>query len=131
MFLAIMGAIFLWFNAMDNVLVHASGNPPADKIEDRITFTLSHALLYLSESNNEQNNKSADVNKFNIFCGDGGSSSSLSAISVSVSPTYDVVCCWIFTSDIFLPNDPLPSDDMVDWENDSMLVIGGGYINID
>ena len=31
----------------------------------------------------------------------------------------------------FLPNDLLSSDDMVDLDNDSMLVIGGGDTHID
>ena len=57
---------------MDNALLHASGQSPADKIEERITFSLSHARLYLSESDDEQENKSAAANTFGISYGDGG-----------------------------------------------------------
>ena len=32
---------------------------------------------------------------------------------------------------LFLPNDPIPSDDMVDQDNDSMLGIGGENTSID
>ena len=35
---------------MYNSLMNASGYSPADKIEERITFVLSHARLYLVES---------------------------------------------------------------------------------
>ena len=48
-----------------------------------------------------------------------------------VSDTSNVAGFWIFTSVWFLPNDPLSSDDIVDWDNDSMLGIGGGDTNID
>ena len=92
---------------------------------------MSHARLYLAGSDDERDDKSAATNKFDISCGGGGSSSSLSAITVSVLATYDVGCCWIFTPDQFLPNDPLSSDDTVDWDNDSILGIGGGDTNID
>ena len=92
---------------------------------------MSHSRLYLSESDDEQEDKSASTNTFYISCGGGGYSSSLSSITVSVSDTYNVACCWIFTSYLFLPKYPLPSDDMVGWDNDSMLVIGGGDTNID
>ena len=111
---AIMDEISFCFSAMDNSLLHASGNPPSDKIEERITFALSHTSLYLAESDDERDDKYAAANTFNISCGYGGSISSLSAITVSVSATYDVVSCWIFTSYIFIPNDTLPSDDMFD-----------------
>ena len=47
---AIMNAIYSLFDAMDNALLYVSGNYPADKIEERITFALIHARLYLSES---------------------------------------------------------------------------------
>ena len=46
---AIMDAISLLFSAMDNDLLHAYGHSPADKIEEHITFALSHANLYLFE----------------------------------------------------------------------------------
>ena len=128
---AIMDAISLWFGEIDNALLYASGHSPADKIEEQISFALSHARLYLSESEDERNDKSFDTNIFDKYCGGGVSSSSLSALTVSVSATSDVFCCWIFTSDLFLTNDPLSSYDMVDWDNDSTLVIGGGYTNID
>ena len=85
---------------------------------------MSHARLYSSESYNERDDKSADANTFNRSCGDGGSSYSLSAIIVSVSSTSDVGRFWIFTSYLFIPNDPIPSDDVVDWDNDSMLMKG-------
>ena len=94
-----------------------------------MSFVLSHACLYLSESDDKKDDKSAAVN--DISCGDGGYSSSLSAIDTYVLATSDVVCCWIFMSDRFLPNDPLSRDDMVDWDNVSMLGIGGGDTNID
>ena len=126
----IMGAISLWFSEMDNSLLHASGHPPENKIEECITFALSYANLYLAESDDERYDKSAATNTFYIFCGSGGSISSLSAIIVSVSATSNVVRCWILTSALFLPNYPLPSDDMVDWDNDSMLGIGGGDTHI-
>ena len=79
-----MGAISLRFSAMDNFLLHASGHYPADKKEERITFTLSHARLYLAGSYDERDNKSATSNTFDRSYGGGGSSSSLSAITVSV-----------------------------------------------
>ena len=66
---------------------------PEDKIEERIIFALRHAHLYLAESYDEQDNKSSAANTFDISCGGGGSSSSLSAITVSVSGTSGVVCC--------------------------------------
>ena len=43
----------------------------------------------------------------------------------------NVVSFWILASYLFLPNDSLTSDNMVDWYNDSMLEIGGGDTNID
>ena len=45
-----MDAISLLFSGMDNALLSESGNPPAYKIEERITFALIHAHLYLAES---------------------------------------------------------------------------------
>ena len=99
---------------MDNALLHESGNYPEDNIEEQITFALSHAHLCLAESDDERDDKSAAANTFDISCGSGGSSSSLSAITVSVSATSDVFCCLIFTSAWFPPNDPLSSDDMMD-----------------
>ena len=50
---AIMGGISLWFGAIYNSLLHASGYSPADKTEERITFALIHARLYVSESDDE------------------------------------------------------------------------------
>ena len=47
---------------MGNSLLHASGHYPADKIEERINFALSHAHLYLFESDDEQDDKSAAEN---------------------------------------------------------------------
>ena len=85
---------------MDNSLLHASVNLPADK--------------YLAESDDERYNKSDAANTFDQSCGGGGSSSSLSAITFYVLATYNVVCCLIFTSYRFLSNDPQSSDDMVD-----------------
>ena len=116
---------------MDNDIIHASGNYQEYNIEYRITFALVHARLYSAESDDERDNKSAAEKKFDRSCGDGGYSSSLSSIFVSVSDTSDVVRCWILTSDIFITNYPLPSDDLVDWNNDSMLGIGGVYTIID
>ena len=99
---------------MDNALLHASRHSQADTIEERITFALIHAHFYLAESDDKQDNKSAAANTLYISCGGGGFSSSLSAIVVYVSANSDVVRCLIFTSYLFPPNDPLPSDDMVD-----------------
>ena len=126
-----MDAISLWFSAMDNALLCASGIYPEDKIEKQIPFALWHARLYLNVSYDYWDDKSATANTFNISCGGGVSISSLPAITVSVLATYDVVVCWIFPSARFLSNDILSSDDMVDWENDSMLGIGGGETNVD
>ena len=66
-----------------------------------------------------------------ISCDGGGSSYSLSDITVSVWATSGVVFCLIFLLYMFIPNDPISSDDMVDWDNDSMLGIGGGGTNIE
>ena len=44
-----MDTISLRFSAMDNYLLHESELSPAYKIEERITFVLSHARLYLTE----------------------------------------------------------------------------------
>ena len=46
---AIMDTIYLWLSAMDNALLHASGNYQENKIEERISFALSHERLYLAE----------------------------------------------------------------------------------
>ena len=62
-------------------------------MKERITFSLSHAHLYLAESYDERNDKSATANTSNISCGGGGSSSSLLSITVDVLDTYDVVHC--------------------------------------
>ena len=78
---------------MDNALIHVSGHYPADKIEERITFDLSHACLYLAESDDERDDNYSTANTFDVSCGGGGSSSSLSAITVSVLATFYVVCC--------------------------------------
>ena len=72
-----MGSISLLFGAMDNALMHASGHSPKDKIEERINFALSHARLYLAESDDERDDKSAAANTFDISCGGGGYISSL------------------------------------------------------
>ena len=128
---AIMDAIFLWFSAMDNALLYASGISLEDKTEERIPFALCHACLYLTVSYDDWDNKSAAANTFDILCGVGVSISSLLTITVSVFATSDVVGCWLFPSAWFLSNDPLSSDDIVDRENDSMLGIGGGETNVD
>ena len=52
--------------------MHASGHYPVDKIEERITFALSHARLYLFESYDELDDKSAAANTFGISCDGGG-----------------------------------------------------------
>ena len=44
---------------MDNALIHASGHSLSYKTEERITFTLGHAHLYLAESDDEQDDKSS------------------------------------------------------------------------
>ena len=92
---------------------------------------MKHTSLYLAETDDEQDHKSAAGNTFNIPCGDGGYSPSLSYITLSLLATSYVVCYWIFTQSRVLPNDPLPNDDMVDWENYSMLGIEGVDTNID
>ena len=99
---------------MDNALLHASRHPPSDKIEEQITFSLRHASLYLAESDDEQDEKSAAANTFYICCGGGGFRSSLSAITVYVSVTPYVFRWSIFTPYLFVSNNPLTSDDMVD-----------------
>ena len=38
---------------MDNALLHASVHYPVDKIKERINFALSHARLYLAESDDD------------------------------------------------------------------------------
>ena len=57
--------------------MHASVHSQADKIEERITFALSHARLYLFESDDEQDDKSAAANTFDIPYGSGVYRSSL------------------------------------------------------
>ena len=57
---------------MDNAPLHVSGHTPEDKREEWFTFALSHAHLYLSESDDERDDKYADANTFGISCGDGG-----------------------------------------------------------
>ena len=99
---------------MDNAILHASVNSPAEKIEEQINFALSHACLILPESDYEQDDKSSAANTFDISFGGGGYRASFSAITVSVLDTSDVVRCLIFASALFLPNYPLPSDNMVD-----------------
>ena len=84
-----------------------SGHSPADKIEELNNFSLSHTHLYLAESDDEKDDKSPAANTFDISCGGGRSSSSLSLITVSVLATSGVVCCLIFASALFLTNDPL------------------------
>ena len=54
-----------------------SGLSPSDIIEERITFALCHENLYLAESYDGWDNKSAAENSFKIYCGGGGSRSSL------------------------------------------------------
>ena len=78
---------------MENDILHASGNSTAYKIEEWITFALIHARLYLSESDDERYKNYFAEKTFDISCGGGGYSSSLSAITVSLLATTDVVCC--------------------------------------
>ena len=72
-----MNEISLWFIAMDNALLHASGISPKDKIKERIPFALCYARLYLTELNDDWDEKSAAENTFDISCGGGGSRYSL------------------------------------------------------
>ena len=58
---------------MDNALLHASILSPEDKIEERVTLALIHARFYLSESDDERDNKFTTANTFYMFCGGGGS----------------------------------------------------------
>ena len=74
---AIIDAIYLWLVAMDTALMNASGHFSADKREERITFALSYARLYLFEPDYEQDDKSSDANTFDISCGGGRSRSSI------------------------------------------------------
>ena len=78
---------------MNNALLYEYVNYPEDKIEEQITFALIHANLHSYESEDEQDDKSTAANAFDRSCGDGGSSSSLSDIVVSVSATSDVFFC--------------------------------------
>ena len=55
--------------------MHASIHYPSDKIEERIAFALSHAHLYLAESDDKQEDKSAAANTFYISYVGGGYSS--------------------------------------------------------
>ena len=50
---AIMDIISSLLSAMDITLLHASGISPKDKIEEQITFALSHSRSYLFESDDE------------------------------------------------------------------------------
>ena len=127
----IMGGEKLWSGTMDNALLHVSEHSLADEIEEWITFALSYVFLYLVESDGEKDDNSAAANTFYISCGGGVSISSLLAITVSVSTTSNLFRFWIFTSYLFIPTYSLPSDDIVDWDNDSILVIEGGDTNID
>ena len=54
---------------MDIYLLHVSGHSPEDKIEEHTIFALSHAYLYLAESDDERDDKSAAENTFDISCG--------------------------------------------------------------
>ena len=72
-----MDAISSWLGSMYNSLLHASRHSPADKIEERINFALSYARLYLFESDDGWEKKSAAVNTFDISCGGGRYRSSL------------------------------------------------------
>ena len=90
---AIMDAISLLSGSMDNAPLHVSAHFPDDKIEEWMTFSLSHARLYLAESDDERDDKSDAAKIFDISCGGGGYSSSLLAITVSVSDTSDIFCC--------------------------------------
>ena len=56
---------------MDNSLFNASGHSPADKTEEQITFALIYARLYLAESDDERDDKSAAANIF-VSCSSGG-----------------------------------------------------------
>ena len=78
---------------MDKDLLHVYEHPPTDKIEERINSSLSHVSLYLAESDDERDNNYSAANTFDISCGGGGSSSSLSDTTVSVSATSIVVLC--------------------------------------
>ena len=60
---------------MDNNLLNAYGHSQSDKIEEHITFALSHARSYLAGSGDEQYNKSSAAKTLYISCGSGGSSS--------------------------------------------------------
>ena len=51
---------------MYNYILNVSGISLSDKIEERIILALYHAHLYLSESDNEQDNKSTAANTFDI-----------------------------------------------------------------
>ena len=58
---------------MYNALLHASGISPEDKIEEQIHFALCHSRLYLTESDDERDNKSDAEKKLDICYGGGGS----------------------------------------------------------
>ena len=43
--------------------MHAYGHSQANKIEERINFAVRHAHVYIAESDDEQDDKSAAANK--------------------------------------------------------------------
>ena len=64
--ITILHSIYLWFNAIDNALLHSSGNPPAEKIEDRIILTWA-MLVYinLNQMMNETTSLPLQTNSIN------------------------------------------------------------------
>ena len=72
-----MDAISLWFSAMDNYLPRASGLYPEDKIEERISFDLCHARLYLTVLYDDWDENFDAAKTLDISCGGVGSISSL------------------------------------------------------
>ena len=84
---------YLLFSAIYNALLHASEYSLANKIEECIPFALIHERSYLAESDDEREYKSSAAKTFDLSCCGAGYSASLSAITVSVSATSDVVCC--------------------------------------
>ena len=72
-----MNEISLWFSAMDNALLYASGLSQEEKTEEQIPFALCHARLYLTESYDDWDDKYVAANTFDISYGGGGSRYSL------------------------------------------------------
>ena len=106
-------------------------NFPRRKNRRTNSFRPVPCTFYFTISCDDWDDKSATANTFVISCGGKSYIYSLPFVTVSVLSTSNVVGCWISPSARFLSHDPLSSDDILDWENDSMLGIGGVETNVD